>query len=75
MMKCSSSPPHPHRHLRPTQPPIHWIPGPFFILDKATGASAEIKNEWSYTSNAQYIFVAWCLIKHEIHLHGVVVLS
>jgi len=22
------------------------------------------KNAWSYTSNPQYAFVAWCLVKH-----------
>jgi len=25
--------------------------------------SAEVKNEWSYTSTSPYIFVTWCLIK------------
>jgi hypothetical protein len=24
--------------------------------------SAEVKNEWSYTSTAPYIFMVWCLI-------------
>jgi len=27
---------------------------------------------WSYTSNPQYDFVVWCLIRQEISLHGMV---
>jgi hypothetical protein len=26
--------------------------------------SAEVKNAWSYTSTPQYVFMAWCLVKH-----------
>jgi hypothetical protein len=25
---------------------------------------AEVKNAWSYTSTPQYVFMAWCLVKH-----------
>jgi hypothetical protein len=31
--------------------------------DHSPPSSAEIKNEWSYTSTPQYVFMAWCLIK------------
>jgi len=34
--------------------------------------SVEVKNAWSYTSTPPYIFMAWCLIKHRTHLHGMV---
>jgi hypothetical protein len=26
--------------------------------------NAEIKNTWRYTSTPQYVFMAWCLVKH-----------
>jgi len=26
--------------------------------------STEVKNEWSYTSNPQYVFMTWYLLKH-----------
>jgi hypothetical protein len=32
--------------------------------DYSPPSSAEVKNEWSYTSTPQYVFVAWCLVKH-----------
>jgi hypothetical protein len=42
-----------------------------YFWDKAAGecrwplpSSAEIKNAWSYTSTPQYVFMAWCLVKH-----------
>jgi hypothetical protein len=38
--------------------------------DHSPPSSAQVKNAWSYTSTPQYIFMAWCLIKHRIHLHG-----
>jgi hypothetical protein len=33
--------------------------------------SAKVKNTWSYTTIPPYIFMAWCLVKHVICLHGV----
>jgi len=35
-------------------------------------ANAEVKNAWSYTSIPPHVFTAWCLIKQEICLYGVV---
>jgi hypothetical protein len=38
--------------------------------DHSPPSSAEVENAWSYTSTPQYVFKAWCLIKHRIRLHG-----
>jgi hypothetical protein len=27
-------------------------------------STAEVKNAWSYNSTPQYVFMAWCLVKH-----------
>jgi hypothetical protein len=32
--------------------------------DHSPPSIAEVKNEWSYTSTPQYVFMAWCLVKH-----------
>jgi hypothetical protein len=32
--------------------------------DHSPLSSAEVKNEWSYTSTPQYVFMEWCLVKH-----------
>jgi hypothetical protein len=58
--------------LGPTQPPIQSVPWVFSVRVKRPGreadhsppSSAEVKNAWSYTSTPQYVFVAWCLVKH-----------
>jgi hypothetical protein len=34
--------------------------------------NAEVKNAWSHTSAPPYVFMACCLIKHRILLHGMV---
>jgi hypothetical protein len=55
-----------------TQPPIQWVPGALSLGVKRSGreadhsppSSAKVKNAWSYTSTPQYIFMAWCLVKH-----------
>jgi hypothetical protein len=54
------------------QPPIQWVPGalplgvkrPGRETDHSPPSSAEVKNEWSYTSTPQYAFMTWCLVKH-----------
>jgi hypothetical protein len=58
--------------LRPTQPPIQWVPGASFPRVKQLGheadhslpASAEVKNTWIYISKPPppYICMVWCLI-------------
>jgi hypothetical protein len=58
--------------LGPTQPPTQWVPGALSLGIKRSGreadhspqSSAEVKNGWSYTSTPQYVFMAWCLVKH-----------
>jgi len=40
--------------------------------DHSPPSSTEVKNAWSYISTPQYVFMAWCLIKPLIYLHGVV---
>jgi hypothetical protein len=58
--------------LGPTQPPIQWVTGALSLGVKRLGreadhsppSCAEVKNAWSYTSTPQYVFVAWCLVKH-----------
>jgi hypothetical protein len=35
--------------------------------------SGKVRIAWSYISTPPYVFMAWCLIKHRIHLHVVVV--
>jgi hypothetical protein len=34
-------------------------------VDNSPKSSAAIKNSWSYTSTPQYVFMAWCLVKHK----------
>jgi hypothetical protein len=55
-----------------TQPPIQWVQGTLFLgvkrpgreADHSSPSTAEVKNAWSYTSSPQYVFMAWCLVKH-----------
>jgi hypothetical protein len=58
--------------LGPTQPPIQREPGVLSLGVKRLGReadhsppySAKMKNECSYTSTSQYVFMARCLVKH-----------
>jgi hypothetical protein len=58
--------------MGPTQPPIQWVPGalslgvkrPGLEADHSSPSSADVKNAWSYTFTPQYVFMAWCLVKH-----------
>jgi hypothetical protein len=40
--------------------------------DHSPPSSAQFYNEWSYTSTLPFFFLAWCLIKQEIYLNGIV---
>jgi hypothetical protein len=58
--------------LGPTQPPIQWVPGALSLgvkrqdreADHSHPSSAEVKNAWSHIFTPQYVFMAWCLLKH-----------
>jgi hypothetical protein len=58
--------------LRPTQPPIQWVPWALSLGIKRPGReadhsppiSAEVKKTWVYISTPAYAFIALCLIKH-----------
>jgi len=77
--KFFSSPLFPDRLWGSTQPFIQWVPGnpppgakrPVYEADHSPQSSAEDKNVWSYTSTPPHIFIARCLVKYEMHLHGV----
>jgi hypothetical protein len=51
---------------------IQWVPGALYLGVKRLGREAdhllasctEVKNALSYTSTPQYVFMAWCLVKH-----------
>jgi hypothetical protein len=50
--------------LRPTQPPIQWVPGALSVgvkqsreADHSLPPSSKVKNDWRYTSTPQYAFV------------------
>jgi hypothetical protein len=58
--------------------PIQWIPGalaPGHEPEHSPPFSAEIKNAWSYTSTPQYVFMAWCLVKHRDNYYYLVLRS
>jgi hypothetical protein len=54
--------------VRPTQPPVQWVPGSLSLVVKRPGreadhsppSNAQVKNAWSYTSTPS------------VRLHGVV---
>jgi hypothetical protein len=62
--------------LRPTQPPIQWVPGVLSLGVKRPGHEADhshivprSKNEWNYTSIPRYAFKAWCSVKAQGQLY------
>jgi hypothetical protein len=56
-----------------TQPPIQWVPGVLSVGVKRPGckadhtppSSAEVKEWVELYSTPQYVFMAWCLVKHK----------
>jgi hypothetical protein len=66
--------------LGPTEPPIQGVPGVISPVvkgsereaDPTLSSSAEVKNAWSYTSTLPYVFMAWCLVKEWMRVHGMV---
>jgi hypothetical protein len=66
--------------LGPTQPPIRWVLRALSLSIKRPGRESDhshlvprSKNEWSYTSTPQYVFMAWWLVKprDDFTLYGV----
>jgi hypothetical protein len=65
------------RAVKPTQPPVQWVPGALSLGVKRVGREADhspsslpmSKNVWSYTSTSQYVFIAWCSVKAEGQLY------
>jgi hypothetical protein len=63
-----------------TQPPIQLVLGditpgvkqPVCEADHSLPSSASVKIAWNYTSILEYIFMAWCLIKQLLRIHGAV---
>jgi hypothetical protein len=41
-----------------------WVKWPGREVDHSPPSNAEVKKVWSYTSTPQYVFMAWCLVKH-----------
>jgi len=58
--------------LQPTQLDVVslGVKRPRREADHSPPSNAEVKNAWSYISTPQYVFLAWCLIKQWICLHG-----
>jgi hypothetical protein len=40
--------------------------------DHSPPSSAEVKNVWSYNSTPPFFFMEWCVVKHGIRLHVIV---
>jgi hypothetical protein len=54
--------------LKPTQPPVQWVPGALSLGVKLTThlhLVSRSKNAWSYTSNPQYALMAWHSVKKQ----------
>jgi hypothetical protein len=43
---------------------VHFLISSFDATCFTLLVLAEVRNAWSYTSTPQYIFMAWCLVKH-----------
>jgi hypothetical protein len=65
--------------LGPTQLPIQWVPGALFLGVKGAGreshhpppSRAEVKMTGAIPPLPQYVFMAWCLVKHRDTLPSV----
>jgi hypothetical protein len=40
--------------------------------DHSPESSGEVKDAWSYNSTPAHVLMEWCLIKHKMSLHDVV---
>jgi hypothetical protein len=55
---------HPVSYPTGTRYPFPGVKRPAREADHSPPSSAEVKNAWSYNSTPQYVFIAWCLVKH-----------
>jgi hypothetical protein len=63
-----------------TEPPIQRVleafssdvKRPVFESDYSPPSGAEDKKAWNYKSTLPYVFMALCLIKQTLHIHGAV---
>jgi hypothetical protein len=55
---------HPASYLMGTGALSLGVKRPGREADHSPPCSTDVKNEWSYTSISQYVFMAWCLVKH-----------
>jgi hypothetical protein len=55
---------HPASYPMDTRVSFPGVKRPVREADHLPTSSAEVKNAWSYTSAPQYVFMAWCLVKH-----------
>jgi hypothetical protein len=56
---------HSVQHGSRVRPAFLGVKQPGREADHKHPSNAEVKNVWSYTSTPQYVFVAWCLVKHK----------
>jgi hypothetical protein len=42
-------------------------------LHHSTPFIAEVNSAWVFTPTTPYVFTAWCLVKHDIDLHGIAI--
>jgi hypothetical protein len=55
---------HPASYPMGTRGSFPGVKRPGREADHSPSSRAEVKNAWSYTSTPQYVFMAWCLVKH-----------
>jgi hypothetical protein len=63
---------HPASYLMGTDGFSPGIKRPECEADKSFPSSADVKIVWSYTFTLPYVFLAWCLVKQKMQLHGVI---
>jgi len=67
-----SSTPRPIRFWGPPSLLTNGYRVPGREADHSAPTNDEVKNAWSYTSIPPYVFMAWCLVKYRVRIHGMV---
>jgi hypothetical protein len=44
---------------------VSWYTESGHEADHSLQSTSKVKNSWSYTSSPQYVFMAWCIVKHK----------